>query len=147
MSISVPKMTQGIAPRPKPVRVLLSLYGSDLRSVVWWRGVSLKILATIKLLSPGLLGGIVTSFVETKVNKDMHGLTFHKNQPIKHLMLLRKLYPKIKGRPYSFPLMECFPTFPHKIYHLWLVLKVHWLKGNHKLDFLIRLSHPNHFYK
>jgi hypothetical protein len=61
MSISVPKRTQGVAPRPKPVRVLLPLYGSDLRSVVWWRGVSPKILATIKLLSLGLLGGTVTS--------------------------------------------------------------------------------------
>ena len=58
---SGPKGTQGVAPRPRPVRVLLSLCGSDLRSVVWWRGVSHEILATIELLSPGLLGGTVTS--------------------------------------------------------------------------------------
>jgi hypothetical protein len=32
---SGPKRTQGAAPRPRPVRVLLSLCGSDLRSVVW----------------------------------------------------------------------------------------------------------------
>ena len=32
------KRTQGVAPRPRPVRVLLSLCGSDLRSVVLWRG-------------------------------------------------------------------------------------------------------------
>ena len=56
---SGPKRTQGAAPRPRPVRVF-SLCGSDLRSVVWWRGVSHKILATIELLSPGLLGGTVT---------------------------------------------------------------------------------------
>jgi hypothetical protein len=36
--------------------------------------------------------------VEVKVNRDMHGLTFHKNQPIKHLIFLRKLYPEIKGK-------------------------------------------------
>ena len=29
-----PKRTQGVAPRPRPVRVLLSLCGSDLGSVV-----------------------------------------------------------------------------------------------------------------
>jgi hypothetical protein len=70
--------------------------------------------------------------METKVNRDMHGLTFHKNQPIKHLMPLRKpfqgqrkFYPKIKGRPYLFPLMEYFQTLPYKIYHLWLNLEVH----------------------
>ncbi len=85
--------------------------------------------------------------MEVKVNRDMYSLTFHKNQPIKHLMLLRKLYPEIKGRPYSFPLMECFQTSPHKIYHLWLVLEVYWLKGNQKLDFPIILSHPNYSYK
>jgi hypothetical protein len=42
---SSPKRTQGVASWPKPVRVLLSLCGSDLRSVVWWRGVSSEILA------------------------------------------------------------------------------------------------------
>ena len=56
-----PKRTQGVAPRLRPVGVLLSLYGSDLRSVVWWRGVSPKILVAIKLLSPGLLGDTVAS--------------------------------------------------------------------------------------
>ena len=35
--------------------------GSNLRNVVRWRGVSPKILATIKLLSPGLLGGTVVN--------------------------------------------------------------------------------------
>jgi hypothetical protein len=52
--------------------------------------------------------------MEVKVNRDMHGLTFHKNQPIKHLMLLRKLYPEIKGRPYLLPFMEYFQTLPYK---------------------------------
>ena len=56
-----PKRTQGITLRPRPVRVLLPLCGSDLKSVVWWRGVSPKILVIIKLLSPGLLGGTVAS--------------------------------------------------------------------------------------
>ena len=56
-----PKRTQGVAPRPGPVRVLLSLCGSDLRSVIWLREVSPKILATIKLLSLGLLGDTVTT--------------------------------------------------------------------------------------
>ena len=56
-----PKRTQGIAPRPRPVRVLLLLCGLDLRSVVWWRGVSPKVLVTIKLLSLGLLEGTVAS--------------------------------------------------------------------------------------
>jgi hypothetical protein len=48
--------------------------------------------------------------MEVKINRDMHGLTFHKNQPIKHLMLLRKLYPEIKGRPYlqNIPLIVKF---------------------------------------
>ena len=40
---SGPKRTQGVAPRPRPMKVLLSLCGSDLRSVVWWRGVSPEI--------------------------------------------------------------------------------------------------------
>ena len=68
--------------------------------------------------------------METKVNRDMHDLTFPKNQPIKHLMLLRKpfqrqrkFYPEIKGReikgkPYLFPFMEYFQTLPYKIYQL-----------------------------
>ncbi len=66
MSISVPKRTQGVAPRPRPVRVLLPLCGLDLRNVVWWRGVSPKILITIKLLSPGLLGGTVANLWKSK---------------------------------------------------------------------------------
>ena len=85
--------------------------------------------------------------MEVKINRDMHGLTFHKNQLIKHLMLLKKFYPEIKGRPYSFPLIEYFQTLPYKIYHLWLSLEVHWLKGSHKLDFPINLGHLNHSYK
>jgi hypothetical protein len=56
-----PEKDSGSSHGPRPVRVLLSLCGSDLKSVVWWRGVSPKILATIKLLSPGLLGGTVAS--------------------------------------------------------------------------------------
>jgi hypothetical protein len=59
----------------------------------------------------------------------------------------RKLYPEIKGRPYLFLFMEYFQTLPYKIYHLWLNLEVYELKGNHKLDFPISLSHHNHSYK
>ena len=40
---SGPKRIQGVAPRLRPVRMLLSLYCSYLRSVVWWRGVSPEI--------------------------------------------------------------------------------------------------------
>jgi hypothetical protein len=58
---SGPKRTQGVAPWPKPMRMLLSLCCSYLRSVVWWRGVSPEILATIELLSLGLLGGTMIS--------------------------------------------------------------------------------------
>ena len=61
-----PKRTQGVAPRPRPVRILLPLCCSDFRSVVWWRGVSPKTLVTLKLLSPGLLGGVVASLWEPK---------------------------------------------------------------------------------
>ncbi len=67
MSISVSKRTQGVAPRPRPVRVLLILCGFDLNSVVWWRGVSPKILTTIKLLSLGLLGGTVASLWKSRL--------------------------------------------------------------------------------
>ena len=84
----------------------------------------------------------------------MHGLTLHQNQPIKHLMSLIKPFqrekkpgPEIKEKPYLFPLMEYFQTHPYKIYHLWLNLEVHWLKGNQKPDFPISLSHTNHSYK
>ena len=55
--------------------------------------------------------------------------------------------PEIKEKPYLFSLIEYFQTYPYKIYHLWLNWEVHWLKGNHKLDFPISLSHPNHSYK
>ena len=58
---SGPKRTQGVVPRPRPVRMLFSLCCSDLRSVVWWRRVSSEILATIELLSLGLLGGTMIS--------------------------------------------------------------------------------------
>jgi hypothetical protein len=61
-----PKRTQGVAPWPRPVRVLLSLCDSNLRSVVWWRGVSLEILATIELLSLGLLGCTMISLWEPR---------------------------------------------------------------------------------
>ncbi len=37
------KRAQGVAPWPRPVRMLLSLCCSDLRSMVWWREVSPEI--------------------------------------------------------------------------------------------------------
>ena len=108
MIILVPKRTQGVAPRPRLVRVLLSLCGSDLRSVVWWRGVSPKILATIKLLSPGLLGGIVTGLWKPRSIGTCMAWPVIENQPTKHKRTLKKPlqrrrrpYPDIKGRPYS----------------------------------------------
>ena len=61
-----PERTQGVAPQPRPVRVLLPLSYSDFRSVVWWRGVSPKTLVTIKLLSLCLLGGMVASLWKPK---------------------------------------------------------------------------------
>ena len=79
-----PKRTQGVAPRPRLVRVLLSLCGSDLRSVVWWRGVSPEILATIKLLSPGLLGGTVTGLWNPRSIETCMAWPFIENQPTKH---------------------------------------------------------------
>ena len=66
---SDPKRTQGVVPRPKPVRILLSLCCSDLRSVVWWRGVSPEILVTIELLSLGLLGGTMIGLWEPRSMK------------------------------------------------------------------------------
>ena len=93
--ISVSKRTQGVAPRPKPVRVLLSLCGLDLRSVVWWRGVSPKILATIKLLSPGLLGDTVTSLWKLRSIETCMAEPFTK---INHLALnaSEKIIPEVK---------------------------------------------------
>jgi hypothetical protein len=66
---SGPKRTQGVAPWPRLVRMLLSLCCSDLRSVVWWRGVSPEILATIELLSLGLLGGTMIGLWEPRSMK------------------------------------------------------------------------------
>ena len=37
-----------------------------------------------------LIGIETLRLTEIKVNRDMHDLTFHKNQPIKHLMPPRK---------------------------------------------------------
>ena len=74
-----PKRTQGVIPQPRSVRVLLPSCCLDFRSVVWWKGVSPKTLVTIKLLSLGLLGGMVASLWKPKLNGDMHDLTFHKN--------------------------------------------------------------------
>ena len=111
-------------------------------------------LGNLETTVTGSVGRRGSQLMGTKVNRGMYGLTYRKNQPIRHLMPLRKpfqkqrkLYPKIKERPYLFPLMEYFQTLPFKIYHLWLNLEVHWLKGNHKLDLPINLSHPNHSYK
>jgi hypothetical protein len=59
----------------------------------------------------------------------------------------KKFYPEIKEKPYLFLLMKYFQTHPYKICHLWLNWEVYWLKGNHKLDFSISLSHSNHSYK
>ena len=75
---SGPKKTQGVTPRPRPVRMLLSLCCFDLRNVVWWREVSPEILVTIELLSLDLLGRHNDRFVGTKINEDMHGLTYHR---------------------------------------------------------------------
>ena len=75
---SGPKRAQGVAPRPRPVRMLLSLYCSDLRSVVWWRGVSPEILATIELLSLGLLGGTMIGLWKLKSYETCIDLTLHK---------------------------------------------------------------------
>ena len=61
-----PKRTQGVAPRPRPVRVLLPLCCWDFRSVVWRKGVSPKTLVTIKQLSLSLLGDMVASLWELK---------------------------------------------------------------------------------
>ena len=61
-----PKKTQAVAPRPRPVRVLLPLCGLDLRSMVWWKGVSPKILITIELLSLGLLGDTMASLWKSR---------------------------------------------------------------------------------
>ena len=61
-----PKRIQGVAPWPRHVRVLLPLYCWDFRSVVWWREMSPKTLVTMKLLSLGLLGGMVASLWKPK---------------------------------------------------------------------------------
>ena len=149
---SGPKRTQGVAPRPRPLKVLLSLCGSDLRSVVWWRGVSLEILATIELLSLGLLGGTMISLWEPRSVKTCMAWLVIENQPTKHKRTLKKLfqrrrmpYPDIKGRPHSSLLM--INTLFDKTYHRGLILEVNRLKGNHNLDFPMSLNHHNHSYK
>ena len=154
MFILLLKRTQGVVPRPRPVRVLLSLCGSDLRSVIWWRGVSPEILATIELLSLSLLGGTVTSLWKPRSSETCMAWLVTKNQPIKHKRTLKKPfqrrkrpYPDMKGRPYSFLLMKYFNTLFDKTYHGGLILEVNGLKGNHNLDFPMSLSHPNHSYK
>jgi hypothetical protein len=75
---SSPKRTQGVAPQPRPVRMLLSLCCSDLRSVVWWKGMSPKILATIELLSLGLLGGTMIGLWKPKSLETCIDLTCHR---------------------------------------------------------------------
>ena len=137
---SGPKRTQGVAPRPRSVRVLLSLCGSDLRSVIWWRGVSPEVLVTIELLSLGLLGGTMISLWKQGSIETCMAWPVIKNQPSKHKRTLKKPfqrrrrpYPNIKGRPYSFLLI--INTLFDKTYDGGLILEVKRLKGNHNLDF------------
>ena len=96
---SDPKRIQGVAPRPRPVRMLLSLCGSDLRSVVWWRGVSPEILATIELLSLGLLGGTMISLWEPKSLEACMTWPVIENQQTKHKRTLKKPFQR-RRRPY-----------------------------------------------
>ena len=152
MFISVPKRTQGVAPQPRPMKVLLSLCDSDLRSVIWWRGVSPEILATIELLSLGLLGGTMISLWKLKSIETCMAWPVIENQPNKHKRTLKKPfqrkrrpYPDIKGKRYSFFLM--INTLFDKIYHGELISEINRLKGNHNLDFPMSLSYPNHSYK
>jgi hypothetical protein len=75
---SGPKRTQGVAPRPRSVRMLVSLCCSDSRNVVWWRGVSPEILATIELLSLGLLGDTMISLWKPRSLETCIDLTCHR---------------------------------------------------------------------
>ena len=96
---SSPKRAQGVSPRPRPVRMLLSLCCSDLKSVVWWRGVSPEILATIELLSLGLLRGTMIGLWEPRSMKTCMAWPVIENQPNKHKRTLKKLFQR-ERRPY-----------------------------------------------
>ena len=70
--------------------------------------------------SVGRHGG---QLVEIKVNRDMHDLTFHKNQPIEHLMPPRKPF---QGRESFIPKLK----EDHIYFHLWNIFKLFLTKYN-----------------
>ena len=115
--------------------------------------MSLKTLITIKQLSLGLLRDMVASLWEPKSID--HAWSNPSQKPTNQafnasditISKVEEAPPEIKEKPYMFPFMEYFQTHPYKIYHLWLNLKVHWLKEHQKPDFPISLSLPNHPYK